>query len=113
MKTAKIIALAGTILMFATILYAFVVGDFGSEGSILLSMPWGVVSMVDLYTGFILFSLWIIYREKQWTSAVLWVILMMVLGFFTGALYTFIALQKSGGDWNRFWHGARVPQVSV
>jgi hypothetical protein len=30
---------------------------------------------------------------------------MMTLGFFTGALYTFIALQASGGDWQRFWMG--------
>jgi hypothetical protein len=36
------------------------------------------------------------------------VVLMMVLGFWTGALYTFIALQTSGGDWNRFWKGRRA-----
>jgi predicted small integral membrane protein len=32
---------------------------------------------------------------------------MMVLGFFTASLYTFIALQSSGGDWGRFWMGRR------
>jgi hypothetical protein len=36
------------------------------------------------------------------------VFLMMVLGFWTGALYSFIALQTSGGDWKRFWKGRRV-----
>jgi hypothetical protein len=33
---------------------------------------------------------------------------MMVLGFFTGALYTFVALQTSGGDWQRFFMGSRA-----
>ncbi len=30
----------------------------------LLAMPWGIVSLVDLYVGFALFSIWIVYREK-------------------------------------------------
>jgi hypothetical protein len=33
---------------------------------------------------------------------------MLTLGFFTGALYTFIALQKSDGNWDTFWMGRRV-----
>jgi hypothetical protein len=36
-----------------------------------------------------------------------WVVLMMVLGFWTASLYTFLALQASGGDWRRFWLGQR------
>jgi hypothetical protein len=67
----------------------------------------GIVSMVDLYVGFTLFSCWIIYREKSLVRSVIWVILMMTLGFFTGSLYAFIALQTSGGDWKRFWMGNR------
>jgi hypothetical protein len=39
--------------------------------------------------------------------SIIWVALMMVLGFFTGALYTFVALQTSGGDWRKFWMGKR------
>jgi hypothetical protein len=35
-------------------------------------------------------------------------VLMMVLGFWAGALYTLIALQKSGGDWKRFFLGKRA-----
>jgi hypothetical protein len=32
---------------------------------------------------------------------------MMVLGFLTGSLYVLRALRASGGDWERFWLGAR------
>lgn len=105
MKIAKIISLLGILAMTAAILYGFIVGDFASEGSQLTSMPWGIVSLVDLYTGFILFSCWIFYREKSLPAAIAWTIAMMVLGFFTGALYAFLALQASNGDWRKFWLG--------
>ncbi|MCB9111678.1 MAG: DUF1475 family protein [Anaerolineales bacterium] len=105
MKIAKIISLLGILAMTAVLIYGFTVGNFSGEGSQLLSMPWGIVSLVDLYTGFTLFSMWIIYREKSLPAAILWTIAMMVLGFFAGALYTFIALQTSDGDWRKFWLG--------
>lgn len=105
MKTAKTISILGVLAMTAVLIYGFTIGDFGGEGSQLLSMPWGIVSLVDLYVGFTLFSLWIVYREENIIAAVLWVIAMMVLGFFTGALYAFLALQKSDGDWQKFWMG--------
>jgi hypothetical protein len=105
MKAAKGIALLGTLAMGAVILYAFSVGDFAGEGSILLGMPWGVVSLVDLYVGFLLFSGWIWYREPSRGIAVAWIVAMMVLGFFTGSLYAFLALHRSEGDWRRFWLG--------
>lgn len=107
MKIAKIIALAGLLAMTGILIYGFTIGDFSAEGAKLMAMPWGIVSLVDLYVGFALFSCWIVFREKASLSSVIWVILMMVLGFWAGALYTFIALQTSSGDWNRFWYGNR------
>lgn len=110
MKLAKVISLIGLLAMTGILIYGFTVGDFINEGGKLLSMPWGIVSMVDLYVGFILFSGWIVYREKAVLPSVIWVVLMMVLGFFTGALYTFIALQTSHGNWRRFWLGNRAQE---
>lgn len=107
MRIAKAIALLGALAMTGVLLYAFTSGNLAQEGSVLLSMPWGIVSLVDLYVGFILFSGWIVYREKSVVRSVVWVILMMVLGFFTASLYVFIALQASDGDWGRFWMGRR------
>jgi hypothetical protein len=107
MRIAKFIALAGLLAMTGILIYGFTVGNFSNEGAKLLAMPWGIVSLVDLYVGFILFSCWIVFREKAWLLSVVWVILMMILGFWTGALYTFIALQTSVGDWKRFWYGKR------
>jgi len=105
MKIAKIIALAGILAMTAVLVNGFVNGNFSQDGAALLANPWGIVSLVDLYVGFFLFSLWIAFREKNWLSAAIWILLMMVLGFFTGSLYVFLALIHSKGDWLSFFLG--------
>ncbi len=105
MKIAKLISILGVLAMAIVLFNGFTRGDFGAEGARLLAMPWGIVSLVDLYTGFTLFSMWIIYREKSLPVAILWTIAMMTLGFFAGALYAFLALGASRGDWRKFWLG--------
>ena len=110
MRLAKIVALLCFLAMTGVLVYGFTVGDFAGEGKVLLSMPWGIVSLVDLYVGFVLFSGWIIYREKSALRSAIWVVLMMVLGFWTGSLYALIALQTSRGNWRRFWMGHRWTQ---
>ena len=105
MTIAKIVTVLGVLAMGGMILFAFATGNFASEGAALLSMAWGKVSMVDLYVGFILFSGWIIYREKSLVRSVTWVVLMMTLGNFAASLYALIALLTCGGDWKHFWLG--------
>jgi len=107
-KIAKVVALLGLLAMTAVLIYGFTVGDFAGEGKQLLSMPWGIVSLVDLYVGFVLFSGWIVYREKSAVRSVVWVVLVRILGFWTASLYALIALQTSGGDWQRCWMGHRA-----
>src|SRR5512143_3804952 len=108
MKAATSIALVGLISMTAVLIYGFSVGNFSEEGTRLMSMPWGIVSLVDLYVGFALFSCWIVFRENAWLPSIVWVVLMMALGFWAGALYAVLALRSSGGDWKRFWYGKRA-----
>ena len=110
MKFAKLLSFAGILAMTAVLIYGFTAGNFRTDGAALLQNPWGIVSMVDLYTGFALFSGWIVYREKSFARSFIWVVLMMVLGFFTASLYAFIALNASGGDWKKFWMGQRADE---
>lgn len=107
MKTAKLIAWLGLLGMTAVLLNGFINGKFGADGAALLANPWGVVSIVDLYVGFALFSVWIAFREKSLMAIVIWVILMIVLGFFAGSLYVLINLYRSQGDWPQFFLGWR------
>lgn len=104
MKTIKTLAVLGLLAMTAVLIYGFTVGDFSGEGSQLLTMPWGIVSLVDLYTGFALFSVWIFYREKLF-PAILWTLAMLTLGFWAGSLYALLAAIRSRGDWQKFWLG--------
>jgi hypothetical protein len=111
MKVAKIIAWFGLFAMTAVLINGFVNGDFAKDGGELLANPWGVVSLIDLYVGFALFSIWIAFREKNLFSAIIWIVLMMVLGFFTGSLYMLIALYRSKGDWLLFFLGDRKGDI--
>ncbi len=93
--------------MVAVLLNGFINGSFSEDGAELLANPWGIVSLVDLYVGFILFSMWIVFREPGPLSAAIWVVLMMVFGFLAGAVYVLYALHTCGGDWTLFFLGAR------
>jgi len=107
MKIAKLIAWLGLLGMTAVLLNGFINGNFGADGAALLANPWGVVSIVDLYAGFALFSIWIAFRESSLIAIIIWVILMIVLGFFAGSLYVLINLYRSQGDWLEFFLGWR------
>jgi hypothetical protein len=108
MNIAKIISMFGLLAMTAILGYAFTSGNIAIEGEWLFSHPWGVVSLIDLYVGFTIFSMWIVYREKSLATAIIWVVLMMALGNWTAALYVLLALNASRGDWKKFWLGHRA-----
>jgi len=105
MKMTKLLSTLGLLAMTAVLIYGFTVGNFFGEGRVLMGMPWGIVSLVDLYTGFALFSGWIFYRERSLVAAIAWTIAMMVLGFWAGSLYALLAAFASKGDWRVFWLG--------
>ena len=107
MKLVKILAITGTCIMFFTLMYGFIYGDFFGEGSILMSLAWGKVSLVDVYIGFFLFSGWVLFREERLLVAIFWISLIMVLGNFITCLYVTIALFNSRGNTNWFWLGKR------
>lgn len=107
MKQAKIIAWLGVIAMTAGLANAFINGSFSKDGAALLANPWGVMSMVDLYVGFVLFSMWIVFRERSMALIIVLIVLTMIFGFLITALYIAINLQRSKGDWLEFFLGYR------
>lgn len=111
MKIARVIAWLGVAAMSAALFYGFTAGDFFKDGSVILNNPWGIVSMVDLYVGFTLFSMWIFFREKNKLVSIIWIMSIMILGFFSGALYTAVHLGNSNGDWAKFFLGWRSEKL--
>lgn len=102
------VALIGMIVMGIVLLFGFSAGTLGQDGPALFKMPWGIVSLVDVYTGFVLFSGWIFYREKNAWIALFLAGMVMVLGNFFASAYALLALLQSQGDWKKFWLGARA-----
>jgi hypothetical protein len=110
MRAATVLVGLGAAAMFALIGRAIAVGSFSAEGSALLALIWGRVTMADLYLGFTLFSSWVLFREASAWRAALVVVLVMTLGNAFSALYVLVALARSRGSWPRFWLGHRVEE---
>lgn len=102
-----VIAFGGFLIMLLVVCYALVYGDFFIEGAVLVDMAWGMVTLVDLYLGLLLFSFWIICREENKTSALLWSVLILLLGNMLSCLYILKSYYEAEGSMKRFWLGKR------
>lgn len=109
MKLIKYFSLLLVVIMASAIGYAMATGNFFDEGGTILSLPWGIVSMVDLSTGFLLFGCWIWFREGISLKALLWTIGLFTMGFMLGAFYVFWVASRSNNDWQAFFMGTKIP----
>jgi hypothetical protein len=101
------LALACFFTMSAALAWGFTSGEFWREGAILLALPWGVISIIDVYTGGALIAGWIAYRERSIPKTAMWVVLIFVLGHWATSLYVLLAIGASEGNVERFWMGDR------
>lgn len=102
MTIAKLISYCIVAAMTVVILWAqSQVSIFDSP---IPQLPWGIVSLVDLYAGFTLFGLWIAYKESP-LKTFLWVIGLILLGNLTTAVYVVYSISKSNGDIAKFFLG--------
>jgi predicted membrane-bound dolichyl-phosphate-mannose-protein mannosyltransferase len=111
-RIAKILSALGALIMLGAIVSGFMTGDFNAEGSILLSIAWGRITLIDIYVSFFVFCGWVIFRERSWWRSIIWIALVIVLGSLTICTYTFLALQASGGSCHRFWFGRRAQEAA-
>lgn len=107
MKKIKPIYYLCAIAMIIALGNVFINGNFGLEGAALLRNNWGIMSLVDLYAGIIIFSTWIVFREKNILKIILLLIAMLFFGFLTASLYILYNIYKSEGDWVKFFLGSR------
>lgn len=54
--------------------------------------PWAVATLWDAYFGFVTFYVWVAWREGNWTSRLLWLVLIMTTGNIAMSLYVLIQL---------------------
>ena len=80
MSLLRLVLAVFAIAFAALIVWAISTGTFSEAGAWLMSEPWGLVSMADLYLGFLLSALVIFWFEKSWWQALLWIVPIPVLG---------------------------------
>ena len=105
MTITKVISYFISLAMISVILWAQ--NQTSLFDSIIPTLPWGIVSLVDLYSGFILIAIWMIYREKNYNSVV-WVFFLMILGNLTTAVYVIYCINNSKNDIKKFFLGKNI-----
>ena len=76
-------ALAGSAL-FAAIIWASSVASFSKSFALITHDPWGLVTLIDLYSGLIFSGILIFHLEGRKPVAWLW----MIASFFLGNIVT-------------------------
>ena len=60
--------------------------------------PWYIVTILDCYWGFLIFYLWVIYKEDSWFTRIPWLIGILCLGNIAVAAYAMIKIFKLPHD---------------
>ena len=74
------------LVLIAACIWAFQAGHFLNEFQSITALPWGKVSLIDLYLGFFAFAVVFFVCEPIWLAALL-TLLMMTLGNWVPAFW--------------------------
>lgn len=107
----QVIFFAGFLALLGAIIYGVAARDIIAEGNIMLAVYWGQFTFIDIYVAFIVFYLWIVFREKSLIKSIVWFVLVMLGGSMSIMLYLFIAMRTSGNSWGRFIAGRRLEGI--
>ena len=107
-RYGHVVAWVGLITMVAAFYYGARTGHLWTDFPELVRNPWGIVTLIDVYVGFALFSCWVVWRERSGIMATGWVVLIMLLGNIAASLYVIVALNGCKSDTRRFWFGSRL-----
>jgi len=108
-----LVALTGVCVMSWFLVQSLLHGDLYSEGRLLLDMRWGIMSLVDIYIGLLLFSCWIWWRERYTSTALLWTHALLLTGNLGSCVYVLVAIWQSKGKLDRFIYGHRLDNTRV
>ena len=102
MTITKLISYVISVSMIGVIIWAQ--NQVSLFDSPIPDLPWGIVSLVDLYGGFILICVWIIYKES-FPTAIIWSFFVLILGNLATAIYVIYSINKSRGNIVHFFMG--------
>ncbi|KAI5597328.1 hypothetical protein BDE02_02G058600 [Populus trichocarpa] len=79
-------------LMVATLIYTIYVDGFPFRRDLLT--PWMAATLVDFYINIIVLAAWISYKESNFITATVWIVLLICFGSIATCAYIFIQLLK-------------------
>lgn len=88
--------LAGAVALAWSILVALRAESLVTAGPRLAADPWGWVTIVDVYLGFLVFAGYLVARERSLGRTLPWLVGLAVLGNLVSALYLAVALHRGG-----------------
>lgn len=107
MTAIRITTVALTVVMVVAIGVSAATGEFSEEGSTILDLAWGRMTLIDLYVGVALLWGWVVLREERLWVAFAWLPVFIVLGHGGTALYAAVASFRTD-DVRSFLLGARA-----
>lgn len=93
--SVRIVGMAVVAGMVVAISFGMAEGDLVAEGSAIWALPWGRVSLVDLYLGLVLFGGWVAVRQRNIVSTMLWLGALVLLGNLAAGAYVTVAAFRS------------------
>ena len=102
MNLVKTIAYLSTLIMGGIIIWANSKSNFLANAGKVAETEWGIVTLVDLYIGFLFIAIWMCFREKGF-QRVAWLIGLFFLGNLTTAVYIIYCIKTSNGDIKKFF----------
>ncbi|KAL7245806.1 hypothetical protein ACSBR2_001026 [Camellia fascicularis] len=79
-------------VMVATLIYTLSLDGLPFRKDLLT--PWMVATLIDFYINVIAIGAWVFYKESNWISASLWVVLLVCFGSITTCCYIVLQLRK-------------------
>lgn len=95
MRPIRWFAVVVVVAMLAAILGAATTASLPEDGSILLGLAWGRVTLIDLYLAFAIVWLWIAYREASPRRSVAWLVATIVTGSLALGIYLLVAARRA------------------
>ncbi len=98
MPILRLITILGGLTLAITIFWAMSADPRGL-GPVLTEMftePWSVVTLIDLYLGFLIAAVVMVSFEKSWPARLFWAAPVLVLG----------------NIWTALWFAIRLPEIT-
>lgn len=84
--------------MIAVSVYTSLRSDLFAEFGRLVREPWMAATLVDFYLNILLFSIWVMWRERRPARSLAWTAAFVLLGSIATAFYLFLRIQRLRPD---------------